>query len=396
MSQTDHIQTTPPELAFPVAEAMVRACRDTFGPTLRAVVLTGSLARNEGSYLVRDGRRVLQSDVEAMVVLHDGAALPTRHSSRALCRLAQSHLADRGIHVEVSFSVVHANYLRELPPHIYSYELRACGVVLFGEADILSLIPSFSAAQLSHEDAWRMLANRLIEQMESSGEGEFTAGGMRYRSIKLCLDVASAMLVFSGRFEAGYRARLERMEEFALTPEARDLPVELVEFMPLLRQSVALKLEPEGAADLGSGFEGTVTRWAWQAGLWQLQRMAPSAAQESVELMVRSFGRSQGIKRLLRGWLYAVRRTGWLASALYWPKWTVTALKVLTPRHAIYLAAYRWHMACSAQTAAELPACMESVRELLPIAGHLAAGDAAALATQLVWNYKEFTVETRA
>jgi hypothetical protein len=53
-------------------------------------------------------------------------------------------------------------------------------------------------------------------------------------------------------------------------------------------------------------------------------------------------------------------------------------------------------MACSAQTAAELPACMESVRELLPIAGHLAAGDAAALATQLVWNYKEFTVETRA
>ena len=96
-----------------------------------------------------------------------------------------------------------------------------------------------------------MLANRLIEQMESSGEGEFKAGGMRYRSIKLCLDVAWAMWLLSGRFEAGYRARLERMEQFALTPEARDLPVDMVEFMPLLRQSVALKLEPEGAANLG-------------------------------------------------------------------------------------------------------------------------------------------------
>ncbi len=396
MTETDHIQTTPPELAFPVAEAMVRACRDTFGPTLRAVVLTGSMARNEGSYLVRNGRRELQSDVEAIVVLHDGAPLPSRHSSRALCRLAQSHLADHGINVEVTFSVVHANYLRALPPHIYSYELRACGVVLFGEADILSLIPDFTAADLSHEDAWRMLTNRLIEQMESTGDGSLQLGGMRYRSIKLCLDVASALLVFSGRFEAGYRARLVRMEEFATTYEARNLPVDMGEFMPLLRQCVALKLEPERSIELGPGFEGQVTSWAWQAWLWQLQRMAPASAEESVDLMVRAFGRAQGIKRLLRGWLYAVRRMGWLASALYWPKWTVTAMKGLTPRHAIYLAAYRWHMACSAQTAAELPTSMDGVRELLPVAGRPAPREAAALAAQLVWNYKEFTVETRA
>ena len=74
--------------------------------------------------------------------------------------------------VHVSLSIVHGAYLRHLPPHIYSYELRACGVVLFGEETILEEeIPTYAACDLSTEDAWRMLSNRLIEQMETAAEG---------------------------------------------------------------------------------------------------------------------------------------------------------------------------------------------------------------------------------
>jgi hypothetical protein len=395
MSEMEHIECTPSVLAFPVGEGLVRACRDTFGPTLRAVVLTGSLARNEASYTLREGRAVLQSDVEAMVVLQDGAALPSRHSSEALCQLAQSYLADRGVSVEVSFSVVHSTYLLELPPHIYSYELRACGVVLYGEPRILGLIPDYAAADLSREDAWRLLSNRLIEQMVAS-QGKEAATATRYRSVKLCLDLASSLLVFFGRFEAGYRPRLHCMEELALTAEAQQLPIAMDEFMPLVRLCTSVKLSPEVEVDLGEGFPSRMTRWAWQVWLWQLHRMTGCGDTVDAEQMVRNFGRSQGKKKLLRGWLYAVRRTGWLGSACYWPKWLLLFIAGLTPRHAIYLAAYRWHEVCGGQALVDLPRSFESVCDLLPVKGTVQAASGSAMSARLVWNYKEFTVETRA
>ncbi len=68
------------------------------------------------------------------------------------------------------------------------------------------------------------------------------------------------------------------------------------------------------------------------------------------EQMVRTFGRRQGYQKLLRGWLYGVRRMGWLGSTRYWLRWLSLFGAGLTPRHAIYLAAYRWHDACSGGT----------------------------------------------
>jgi hypothetical protein len=102
------------------------------------------------------------------------------------------------------------------------------------------------------------------------------------------------------------------------------------------------------------------------------------------------------MEKLLRGWLYAVRRTGWLASARFWPKWFVLFASGLTPRHAIYLAAYRWHEACCEKPISSLPHSIASVRKLLPVHGAIKNVSSAGLSEQLVWNYKEFTVETRA
>jgi len=396
MPDMEQIEYTPPALAFPVEEGLVQACRETFGATLRAVVLTGSLARNEASYFLRDGKAILQSDVEAMVVLRDDAALPSRQALQELCRLAAERLAARGVSVEVSFSVVHGAYLRRLPPHIYSYELRSCGLVLFGEPAILELIPNYSASDLSQEDAWRMLSNRLIEQMGNAGDTPDAAASIRYRSVKLCLDVASSLLVFLGRFEAGYRARLHRMEELSLTPSVLQLPVSMEEFMPMVRLCTSAKLRPEVEVDLGDRFEQRVTGWAWQIWLWQLRRMTGSGEGASAEQMVRAFGHGQGSKKLLRGWLYAVRRTGWFSSAGYWPKWLSLSASGLTPRHAIYLAAYRWHQACGDGAVTDAPQSLESASALLPVNRALPNASAPALAAQLIWNYKEFTVETRA
>jgi len=417
MSGMEQVEYTPAALAFPIQEALVGVCRESFRAALRAVVLTGSVARNEASYVYRDGKAILLSDIEAIVVLHDDSPLASSQAIRSLCERAEARLAASGVRVHVSLSVVHRAYLRGLPPHIYSYELRACGLVLFGEETILEEeVPNYAACDLSREDAWRMLSNRLIEQMEGAVESS-GGDGLRYRSIKLCLDMASSLLVFYGRFEAGYRARLCRIEEFALTPDAQQLPVAIGEFLPLVQWCTTAKLEPETAVESeqteaktpdngdcapGAGvvavesFPSRATQWAWQTWEWELQRMTGTDGREGSEDMIRAFGRRLGIKSLLRGWLYAVRRGGWVRSARHWPKWLRLLARGLTPRHAIYLAAYRWQQARREAISKDGMQDLKAVCDLLPVSAATQGATAAEVALQLAWNYKEFVTETRA
>lgn len=400
MSEMKQLESTPAALAFPVEEALVPLCRESFGATLRAVVLTGSVARNEASYIYKDGQAILLSDIEAIVVLHDSAPLPSRQASQSLCRSAEHRLAAHGVQVHVSLSMVHGAYLRRLPPHIYSYELRTCGLVLFGEPAILEEeIPGYAASELSTEDAWRMLSNRLIEQMETeesfgnNSNDDSNDDARRYRRIKLCLDLASSLLVFCGCFEAGYRARLRRFEEFAQVPGG--LPISIQEFLPLLRLSTAAKLQPGAMAGAEAGFADPVTRWAWQSWLWELERMTGSREHAAAEEMICAFGRSQGWQRLLRGWLYAIRSAGWLRSVRYWPKWLCLLARGLTPRHALYLAAYRWQQQRCGEIRGDSAESLKRVRELLPVDIAAQPATAAEVARQLAWNYQEFVTETR-
>lgn len=390
MVDVDKIEFTPPALAYPVSKGLVSACRQVFGKTLQAVVLTGSLARNEASYVLHEGKAILRSDVEALVVLHEEAGLPSRAAQLALCHLAEANLSAHGVHVEVSFSVVHPGYLRALPPHIYSYELRCCGLVLWGDPEVLYLIPGYSVAQLSREDAWRILSNRLLEQMCAAAAPEERELA-RYRSVKLCLDLASSLLVFFGRFEAGYRARLHRMESVAQSPEAAVLPFAIEAYMPLLRQCVAVKLDSSCSDEFGENFEATISTWAWQLWEWELEGLSGCGAECSVEHMLRAFGAQLGHRRLLRGWAYAVRRRGWLASLPYCFRWLGLFAEGLTPRHAIYLALYRWR-----QLQGTVAKDFSAVCELLPVCGAQARTGEAALAGEVIHNYKEFAVETRA
>ena len=417
MSGMEQVECTPAALAFPIQEALVEVCRESFRVGLRAVVLTGSVARNEASYVYRNGQAILLSDIEAIVVLHDDSPLASNQAIRSLCEQAEARLALNGVRVHVSLSVVHGAYLRDLPPHIYSYELRACGLVLFGEETILEeQIPNYAACDLSREDAWRMLSNRLIEQMEGAMESS-GGDGLRYRSIKLCLDLASSLLVFYGRFEAGYRARLRIIEEFAMTPDAQQLPVSIGEFLPLVRWCTSAKLQPDAAVESeqteatttdtdncaqGAGaasvesFASRATQWAWQTWLWELQRMTGTDGREEAEEMIRVFGCRLGIRRLLRGWLYALRRGGWVRSARHWPKWLRLLAGGLTPRHAIYLAAYRWQKLRGDTASRDTTQGMKAVCDLLPVSAATPGATAAEVALQLAWNYKDFVTETRA
>lgn len=271
-------------------------------------MLTGSLARQEETAAARAKGTTLRSDVECLALLHRGHARPSPAAVRELCRDIEQKLAERGVHCRVGISVVYADYLRRLPPHIFSYELRTCGEVLWGEPTILNLIPPMNAAQIDREDAWRTLSNRMIEQLEALGscESRESREALHYRSVKLCLDIATSVLVFKGQYEAGYAERARRFEALAKTGDDAGLPFAAAEFVRHLRACTAEKLNSSlSALRPSEAFAREIGRFAQQAWLWELREMLGVPGEDATTL-VRQFAARQGFAARLRGWAYCL------------------------------------------------------------------------------------------
>ncbi len=390
MPTIEQFEFTAAAIVVCIKERLAKACQESFGSSLRAVAITGSVARDEMSYTCTAGQAFLLSDVEAIIVLHDTESLPSHQRNSGLCKRIEQMLAEMGIHAHVSLSIVHSAYLRKLPAHIYSYELLACGVVVAGETTILEQIPNFTASELDVEDAWRLLSNRLIEQMVIETK-VLDPRQIQYCSMKLCLDLATSLLVFIGGFQAGYRARLRQVEGAAELFESVRLPFSFDEFLPLLRHCTDAKLHSESAIGLSDGDAEKITELAWLSWNWQLQRMTGLESDASLTQAIRALGREQGITNRLRGWFYVVRRAGWISSARLWPKWAALFAQGLTPRYAIYLAAYLWQ--CKND---HTPERLKMILGLLPVADELQADSSSEIARQIYNNYQEFVTETRA
>src|SRR4029434_4801626 len=219
-----HITEMAPALAVPrMAEAIrlgtARLCAERYGSRLRSVVVTGSLARDEVTFVEMSTGRRLLGDAEFLLICSDTCALPAEADTIELSRriearlLAEHHLTSR-----IELSAGKAAYLTHLEPHIFALELRECGRVIWGDPTVLSLIPSFDAAAIPLEDAWRLLANRIVEYLAVSAEvvaRQPASLNTRYRTVKLYLDMATSLLLFSGRYGTTYRSRSEKLRELA-------------------------------------------------------------------------------------------------------------------------------------------------------------------------------------
>ncbi len=341
-----------------VTTVVAAECQQQFGHELSAVILTGSMARSEATLRsVPSGnaafpRIELESDAEFIVILSDGARLPRREMEGALAADCERELRVLGIGIHIDLSCCHRTYLRSLPPHIFTYELRARGRVVWGKPETLEQIPDWRPAQLELEDAWRLLCNRTVEQLQIVEDLPLQSRRdpherLRYRLIKLYLDMATSLLVFAGMYAPGYRQRCENLGRLRANADAQEWPFPLAWFYERVRACTEAKLS--GAGPLAAGADpGLVLAW-WRDALenlqrlqgWELQAMlggpagdyAPTASCERFA----AWRRAQPWQQRLRGWLALVRRTGWRGMRL-WPRWARLTMEG-SPRYLIYQAA---------------------------------------------------------
>ena len=174
-------------VAREICEQAKTACIRAFGQRLLAIVLTGSLARQEATVVIRfplettqpvqrdtdngeretgDGKRAtsqalaLLGDADFLLVFRqDGDAAGLNRIAREI----ECALQAGGIAVDVGLGAVAPGYFSSLPPSTFAYELKACGRVVWGDDHLLDSIPTYPPAELPKEDAWRTLNNRMIE-----------------------------------------------------------------------------------------------------------------------------------------------------------------------------------------------------------------------------------------
>ncbi len=392
-----------------VGEIVVRVCRQELGVSMRSLLLTGSVARDEATMVAHPGGWRVLGDADFIVVLERHAPLPTADAVATLTAQCESELRAAGVVVHVGMAAVHDDYFRRLPAHIFTYELRGCGRVVCGDDNPLELIPAFPASAIDREDAWRLLANRVIERLELSpslpGEkSSATSEEMHYRTVKLFLDMATSLLVFLDAYEPTYAGRARKLRQLAEQgDEQAVLPFALKDFAGRVDECTQWKINGGGGVwnSAPEIFREALdyARRLWQ---WELAKLTATAAGASPEVLFAAAAARQSAWEKIRGWLYVARRTGWLRGVRAWPRWIVMGWRC-TPRYFIYEAA--WRLTKSADGSAG-EAEISGIRELLPVSTPACAttapaedlaGDARQQLVRAVgWNYRTFLTETRA
>jgi hypothetical protein len=381
---------------------------DSFRKKLKAIVLTGSVARGEASLIRKGDGWEFLGDVEFLIAFQDNAGLPSKPALDEIRQRIEDRLRRNNIQCAVDLSAVHPDYFRRLPPHVFSHELRECGQVVWGDGQILKTIPQFSAGEIAHEDAWRLLCNRMLELLEcaagiSDGD-EATDPKLRYRVLKLHLDMSTSLLVFLGKYAPGYRARLEIVRQLADREGAgEEYPFDMRGFADLLAACTSEKLGRAGAAAPLELSWRPAIRLAHKLWRWELEKLTAGRARGTDRQIFDAWMSMQPVGRRARGWLYVVRARGWHRSYREWARWLRLAGKG-SPRYWTYLVASTllFDAVEDDQASQQRPGRGDwaSLDLLLPITSAAAATHAEIswrdVASDAALNYREFLVGTRA
>jgi hypothetical protein len=247
-----------------VVRRVIEGCVDflhaRLGDRLRALVLTGSFSRGEGSVLAVDGRLRVLGDIEFFVVVpHQTDYRAVRREMQLWGKEAAEVLGGDEIAVDIEFGPVEMEYLRKRAlPSIFVYDLITHGKVVWGPQDVLKEVPAFGPERIPREDAVHLIFNRTIEQLDAYDRIATLEGDalldVAYQRLKLVLDLAGSALAFEGTHTSSYEARPAAFARLvAATPALAQLVP--AAFQADLEQAAREKTAPSAAwfADAGSG-----------------------------------------------------------------------------------------------------------------------------------------------
>ena len=255
----------------------VRNC--AAAPSVAGVLLTGSFARGEGTVISHPRTRSRWlSDVECLVVVRGGivSKQEIQRSMRQVERDTNSDCANAARGIKVELRAILTEGMMRLRPAIFTRELCEHAKLLWGDPAAIPLPPAPSSGEaISRHDAFRLLNNRIIEQIAVRSEyadrtSDSTATA--YSLAKFWIDLGTSLSVFLGCYRPGYRSRQKPVED-ALRAHQEILGAEMCgRLISRFRNAMAQKLGQAGfpSGDLAREFSEAVeiarATWNWESG----------------------------------------------------------------------------------------------------------------------------------
>jgi hypothetical protein len=404
----DELMMRRDEVVRKICDAVDAECNTAFGNRVISLIVTGSAARGEATIVNSGHGWKLLGDAEFLVVVQQtvGAA-DARCADTVKCEGARK-LRSQGIEVSIDLAVVRVSYFKRLPPYIFSYELRVCGKVISGNPSVLELIPKFTARDISREDAWRLLCNRMIEQLEFVGDLERSpvqlTPRLHYATVKLYLDMATSYLAFTGCYAPTYRERAQRLATLAIE-SSNEAPFSLRKFGARVAECTSWKLTgDEEGRDRHVKLWREAIRYMRRLWRWEMIQLTNDHNDLTIAALSVRLARQQNVAQRLRGWTSLVKRRGWLKSSPQWPRWMKLALHS-TPRYLVYQAAAEvaFRLPCLVKRSDQPPRLNVRWREIQALLPEQAPQSDACpdaiwwkLVDDVLWNYSEFLQDTRA
>jgi hypothetical protein len=409
-SQASQQRSDPPFAPDGKSDAASVICRETVHHSvkngsegLRAIILTGSMARSEETYIHQNNGVRVMGDAEFVLVFRDRISVPAAEKMARTRGRIEKSLVAQGIFCAVGLSAVPPSFLAEAQPHVFAYELRTCGKVIWGEPKVLELMPAFQPSDIPLEDAWRLLQNRMVEMLQFPDTFEGCRAALpaetHYRTVKLYLDMATSFLLFAGAYAPTYRERVERLRELAQGKGKEDWPFPLEGFVQAVAACTAWKLGGESApASRDGNFWLDAVACARRLWRWELARLTGAGNDATDQDLFSGWMQKRTHSERLRGWLFAMRQQGWLHSWRQWPRWARRAWQA-SPRYWIYLAASELLFGLAGALepgTAEGDSQLSRVLDYLPLRRD-GRGEPAwrEIAEEIAFNYSQLLVETR-
>lgn len=352
--------------------------------TVDALVLTGSVARGEGSYIVQiDGVVNMMGDLEFLMVTND--LLEGREVASKLELFLNDLVLAKGFNVPVEVTAAPPVYFKNISPHIFAVELRAHGKVVFGDRAIIEIMPELKATDIPLWDGVHLLFNRMVEQMIvldglcSGGVNELKQA--HYQNIKFTLDMGGALLVALGCYKATYLERSNVLVDAVSQIDSSLIRDELKVLCEDVKRATQAKLHPQtdpilcfdGTEDLLDTYRKSVraewfrlSRIAKTLWVWELNCYLAGEWSGDIDVLLLRYRKKERFVSRCYGWFKCMGRLKRKGGFSY--KKSLKLFFKGSPRGVIYSAVINIYLALSnSESDLQLSGVqVKKIRQLLP------------------------------
>lgn len=305
------------------------------------VILTGSLARGEGSVIADCNDLYSLSDMEFLVSLENSNSCARLvRELKLLEDEANRAITAAGIHCKAEFTYALQRYYTNASPSIFAFELKTHGKLVQGDRNLLALIPQFQAKDIPCIDAFYLLCNRMVEQLELLRSFLFSNSRcseqtFRYSILKGYVDLATSVLVFTRKFEPSYQGRRDSFCKSILSFNDDALAMERLK--ERVDYWTRVKLNPSSGALCYLPEESPYQEWRELASMvslvwkWELYQLTGGTADNPANMLQR-FKKIGSFRQNMRS------RLKFLLTALRRKELTISKMPFFAgnPRHILY------------------------------------------------------------